>query len=39
MSDSESDHSVPDVLARAQIIEFDYGGILVRNREILITVA
>ena len=31
MSDSESEQSVPDVLFRAQMIEFDEGDLLNRN--------
>ena len=33
MSDSESDHSVPEVLSSDQMIEFDKGDILNRNRD------
>ena len=31
MSDSESQSSVPDVLSRAQMVEFDEGDLLNRN--------
>ena len=33
MSDNESDHSVPEVLSRAQMIEFDDGEIIDGNRD------
>ena len=33
MSDSEKDYSVPEVLSRDQMIEFDNGDILNRDRD------
>ena len=32
MSDSESDHSVPEVLSRDKMIEFDNGDVLNRDK-------
>ena len=33
MSDNENEQSVPDVLSRAQMIEFDEGDLLNRNSD------